>query len=152
MLARAWPELAIVAECGHGEDALDAIASKAPDIAFLDIRLPGLTGADFAQALSAGGEKCQVIFVSAYEQHALSAFGAGVFDYLLKPVSAERLQRTVAYLRDRLAHPGAVLLAPSALGGEIDRRNRPSDPARLRLCRYGVELAARADYQVVNAA
>jgi DNA-binding LytR/AlgR family response regulator len=132
MLARAWPELEILAECEHGVDALEAIAQKKPDIAFLDIRMPGLTGLDVAHALSAGGGKCQIVFVTAYEQHALTAFGAGVVDYLLKPVGTERLQRTVARLRDRLAHPGAATLSPSALGGEIDRHNRPAEAARLR--------------------
>jgi DNA-binding LytR/AlgR family response regulator len=121
LLQQAWPELEIVAECEHGIEALEAIGRLRPDVAFLDIRMPGLTGLDVAQALLAGGGPCHIVFVTAYDQHALSAFGAGAFDYLLKPVAAERLQQAVARLRKPLeqAQPGQ-----QALLMELDRRLR----------------------------
>lgn len=132
MLQQAWPELEIVAECEHGIEALEAIGRLRPDVAFLDIRMPGLTGLDVAQALLAGGGHCQTVFVTAYDQHALSAFGAGAFDYLLKPVAAERLQQAVARLRQRLAQAQS-LPDQSALLMELDQRLRATaTPARLR--------------------
>ncbi len=126
MLARAWPELAIVAECEHGSEALDAIRSHAPDVAFLDIRMPGLSGLDVAQTLLASGAPCQIVFVTAYDQHALTAFDAGAFDYLLKPVAQERLQQTVARLAARIGtDPGETGARLSALDQQLR-----ADPAR----------------------
>jgi DNA-binding LytR/AlgR family response regulator len=123
MLLRAWPELEIVAECEHGIEALEAIGRLRPDVAFLDIRMPGLTGLDVAQALLAGGGHCHTVFVTAYDQHALSAFGAGAFDYLLKPVATERLQQAVARLQHRLAQAQSGP-DPQTLLSELDRRLR----------------------------
>lgn len=100
MLAAAWPELQVVAECEHGSAALEALAAQAPDIAFLDIRMPGSSGLDVARAVNG---RCHVVFTTAYDSHAIEAFEAGAVDYLLKPVQADRLAQTVARLRDRLA-------------------------------------------------
>ena len=100
MLATAWPELQVVAECEHGPATLDALAAHAPDIAFLDIRMPGASG--LAVARAAGG-RCHVVFTTAYDSHAIEAFEAGAVDYLLKPVQAARLAQTVERLRQRLA-------------------------------------------------
>jgi DNA-binding LytR/AlgR family response regulator len=99
MLAAAWPELRIVAECEHGPAAVEALDQHAPDIAFLDIRMPGLSGLDVARAASG---RCHTVFTTAYDSHAIEAFDAGAVDYLLKPVAAERLAQTVARLRQRL--------------------------------------------------
>ena len=103
MLASAWPELQIAAECEHGAAAIDAIDEHQPDIAFLDIRMPGRSGLDVARAASG---RCHVVFTTAYDSHAVEAFDAGALDYLLKPVLAERLAHCVARLRERLAQPG----------------------------------------------
>ena len=100
MLAAAWPELQIVAECEHGPAAVEAIDEHAPDIAFLDIRMPGLSGLDVARAASG---RCHTVFTTAYDSHAIAAFDAGAVDYLLKPIAADRLAQTVARLRERLA-------------------------------------------------
>jgi DNA-binding LytR/AlgR family response regulator len=99
MLATAWPELRIVAECEHGPAAVEAIDQHAPDVAFLDIRMPGLSGLDVARAASG---RCHTVFTTAYDSHAIEAFDAGAVDYLLKPVAAERLTQTVARLKQRL--------------------------------------------------
>ncbi|MES2298429.1 MAG: LytTR family DNA-binding domain-containing protein [Pseudomonadota bacterium] len=131
MLGQLWPELTIVAECEHGEQALEAITQHAPDVAFLDIRMPGLSGIDVAQAVLGGGRRCHTVFVTAYDQHAVAAFDAGAFDYLLKPVAAERLQQAVSRLKERLAQPAG---GPDvgAMMSELDRRLR-QDPEKARI-------------------
>ncbi len=120
-LQAAWPELAIVGEAGDGEQALAMIQALRPDLAFLDIRMPGLSGLEVAarlaqwQAARASGPGpaapcCRVVFVTAYDQYAVDAFEQAAVDYLLKPVTGERLQRTIERLRtsaaDRAPAPG----------------------------------------------
>jgi len=128
MLAQAWPELEIVAECEHGTEALEAIQQHAPDIAFLDIRMPGLSGLDVAQAVMASARRCQTVFVTAYHQHAVDAFNAGAFDYLLKPVSGERLQQCITRLKQGLQASAPAADAGSLLA-ELDRRLRQVETA-----------------------
>ena len=105
MLAEAWPELQIVAECEHGPAAVEAIEEFAPDLAFLDIRMPGLSGLDVARAASG---RCHAVFTTAYDSHAIEAFDAGAVDYLLKPIATVRLQQAVDRLRQRLAQQQAA--------------------------------------------
>ena len=112
-LATAWPELEIVAECEDGGSALDAIAAHQPDVAFLDIRMPGLTGIEVAAAAVDASPRTQVVFVTAYDQYAIDAFDAGAVDYLLKPIAADRLAQTVQRVRARL---GTGVADPVALG------------------------------------
>lgn len=102
-LARAWPELEVVAVCEDGGEALEAIATHRPDVAFLDIRMPGLTGMEVAAAAADASPNTLVVFVTAYDQYAVDAFERGAVDYLLKPVVADRLAQTVTRLRSRLA-------------------------------------------------
>ena len=102
-LRSAWPELQIVAECEDGASALEAIDAHRPDIAFLDIRMPGLTGLEVAAAATQASPGTQVVFVTAYDQYAIDAFDRGAIDYLLKPVEAERLVATVQRLKSRAA-------------------------------------------------
>lgn len=99
MLEVAWPELKIVAECEHGTDALEAIIQHQPDVAFLDIRMPGMTGLDVVQA---AGNKCHFVFTTAYDSHAISAFNLGVIDYVLKPIDGSRLAQAVERVREKL--------------------------------------------------
>jgi DNA-binding LytR/AlgR family response regulator len=103
-LRRQWPELQIVAEAANGVDAWDAFLELEPEVCFLDIRMPGLTGIDVARRI---GNKAPVVFATAYGDHALAAFDAGAVDYLLKPVDDERLAQTVSRLRERLAASAA---------------------------------------------
>jgi DNA-binding LytR/AlgR family response regulator len=94
MLATAWPELEVVAECEDGPSAIEALLATHPDVAFLDIRMPGSNGLRVAQAALAqadAGRPCHVVFTTAYDSHAVAAFEAGAVDYLLKPVATERL-------------------------------------------------------------
>ncbi len=99
MLALAWPDLRVVAECEHGPAAVEAIAAHAPQVAFLDIRMPGCSGLDVARAASG---RCHTVFTTAYDSHAVAAFEAGAVDYLLKPIAADRLAQAVARLQERL--------------------------------------------------
>jgi DNA-binding LytR/AlgR family response regulator len=130
-LAEAWPELAIVAEVGDGDAALAAFDAYTPQVAFLDIRMPGRSGLEVAALI--GGE-CHVVFVTAYDQHALQAFDAGAIDYLLKPVESERLAATVERLRRKLATPPADL---TALLQDL-REYRASPRPRLRWIKAAV--------------
>jgi len=102
-LQRLWPELRIVAECEDGAAALEMLETLRPDLAFLDIRMPGVTGIDVARALETLSPRTQVVFITAYDQYAIDAFERGAVDYLLKPVADERLlatrQRVLARLQ-----------------------------------------------------
>src|SRR5690606_32374747 len=98
LLRTTWPELSIVASCDDGGGAVEAIAEHRPDVAFLDIRMPGLTGLEVAATAAEASPATQVVFVTAYDQYAIDAFDNGAVDYLLKPVSRERLSATVQRL------------------------------------------------------
>lgn len=100
-LATAWPQLRVVAECEDGAAAVEALAEHAPDVAFLDIRMPGLTGLDVARAAVEASPRTQVVFVTAYDQYAIDAFERGAADYLLKPVQPERLAACIERLEAR---------------------------------------------------
>jgi DNA-binding LytR/AlgR family response regulator len=105
-LLQAWPELAIVAEAENGEQALALAAELEPEIAFLDIRMPVKDGLDVAAAI---GDACHIVFVTAYDEYAVNAFEQGAVDYVLKPVTAERVAKLVDRLKQRLASPPADL-------------------------------------------
>lgn len=104
-LARLWPELQIVAASSNGVEAWDDCLAHEPAIAFLDIRMPGLTGIEVARRLSALASPPLIVFVTAYDDQALAAFDAGAVDYVLKPVDDERLAQTLARLKARLQQP-----------------------------------------------
>ena len=108
-LALAWPELQVIALAPNGIDALRLAESERPDVAFLDIRMPGLTGlevaAELADRLNEGEALPRFVFVTAYDEYALKAFELAAVDYLLKPVNAERLAKAVERLKAQLAAP-----------------------------------------------
>lgn len=97
-----WPEASIVAEAADGIEALRLGRALTPDVAFLDIRMPGLDGLALAQVF---GASTHVVFVTAYQEHAVAAFDQGAIDYVVKPIGMERLARTVTRVRERLASP-----------------------------------------------
>lgn len=115
-LARAWPELEIVASVGDGLSAVRQALELQPDVLFFDIRMPGLSGleaaAELADAWHDGDDGAPpfpaLVLVTAYDQYAVQAFEAQAFDYLLKPVQAQRLQTTVGRLQRRLAQRSAA--------------------------------------------
>ena len=103
-LGKLWPELHILADVGDGELALEAIALHQPQLAFLDIQMPEMTGVEVARSLAANGDiKCHIVFVTAFDQYAVEAFEANAVDYVLKPYSDARLRATVERLQERLA-------------------------------------------------
>lgn len=104
-LGRLWPELKLVATSANGAEAWDDCLAFEPAIAFLDIRMPGLTGLEVARRLSALAAPPLIVFVTAYDDHALAAFDAGAVDYVLKPIDDERLGQALAKLRARLTQP-----------------------------------------------
>ncbi|MBQ0931554.1 response regulator transcription factor [Ideonella sp. 4Y16] len=101
LLATLWPDLQIVAQCRNGPEAAEQIEALQPDLAFLDIRMPGLTGLEVAQGIECA---TRVVFVTAYDEFALQAFDAAALDYLVKPVTTERLARSVARLKEAIGH------------------------------------------------
>lgn len=110
-LKTVWPELRVVARAANGLEALAMTDDHAPDVVFLDIRMPGLTGLDVAARLVEGGKAPHIVFVTAFDQYAVEAFEHSAVDYLLKPASLERLEKTVAKLKARLATPAAAVPA-----------------------------------------
>jgi DNA-binding LytR/AlgR family response regulator len=110
-LARAWPELDIVAVAVNGAEAWDAFLEHEPELCFLDIRMPGFSGLEVAERIAG---RSAVVFVTAYGDHAIAAFDAGAADYLVKPVDPARLAQTVERLRQRLRPAAELAQAPQA--------------------------------------
>ena len=124
-LGEVWPELEIVAEAKNGAEAVALTEQHRPDLVFLDIRMPGMTGIEAARAIGqlpvdddaaaaapAAGEPkpwrgCEIVFITAYDQYAIEAFEQGVVDYVLKPAERDRLQVTVDRVKRRLAGRGS---------------------------------------------
>lgn len=112
-LAEVWPELQIVAEARNGQEAVDLVAEHHPEVVFLDIRMPGLTGVEAARRIAqmelADDELLpEVVFITAYDQYAVEAFEQGVADYVLKPAERSRLALTVERIRERLSRRGTA--------------------------------------------
>ncbi len=107
-LARAWPELEVVALARNGREAVERFEALSPDICFLDVHMPGLSGVEAARQI---GRRAHLVFVTAYDQYAVEAFAQGALDYLVKPVEFARLSETVARLKARLqvAQPASDL-------------------------------------------
>jgi DNA-binding LytR/AlgR family response regulator len=99
-LMLAWPDLEICCEARSGQEAIELIHKYQPDIAFLDIKMPGLSGIDVAKKIF---DKCWIVFVTAYDQYAIEAFESEAVDYLLKPVTIERLEKTVMRIKKRIS-------------------------------------------------
>jgi DNA-binding LytR/AlgR family response regulator len=129
-LGALWPELEVLPLAANGLEALRAINEDEPDVAFLDIRMPGLTGIELAKRLDT---RTHVVFVTAFDQYAVEAFDREVVDYLLKPVSDERLVKTVERLQRKLASAER----PPALDEVLARLARaiPEAGGRLRWVR-----------------
>jgi len=103
-LGKVWPDLEILAACDDGGSALEAIVEHQPDVVFLDIRMPGMSGIDIASAMGQESPHTQIVFVTAYDQYAIDAFEKGAVDYLLKPITYDRLSATVQRLKTRAAN------------------------------------------------
>ena len=108
-LQRAWPELQIIAKAPNGLEALRLIDEHAPEVVFLDIRMPGLTGLDVAKRLASSERAPHIVFITAYDQYAVDAFEHCAIDYLLKPPSQERIDKAVIKLKTALRDKAATL-------------------------------------------
>ncbi|MET0855721.1 MAG: LytTR family DNA-binding domain-containing protein [Telluria sp.] len=100
MLETSWPEAQVVLVAENGNDAWDGFLEHEPEVVFLDIRMPGLSGLEVAERI---GKLAHIVFVTAYDQYAVDAFDAGAVDYLLKPVEADRLAKAVGRIREKLS-------------------------------------------------
>lgn len=134
-LAEVWPELEVVAEAKNGAEAVELVAQHHPDLVFLDIRMPGLTGVDAARQIAQlptteEWDGCEIVFITAYDQYAVEAFEQGVADYVLKPAERERLQVTVQRIKKRLAQ------RDSAEGGD----EPPSRPLQQLLHKLAAQV------------
>lgn len=105
-LAELWPELVICAEAADGLEATRALTAHWPDVLFLDIQMPGMTGLEVARLAS---DKCHVVFVTAFDRYAVAAFERGAVDYVMKPFTAARLAETVMRLKERMREQPANL-------------------------------------------
>jgi DNA-binding LytR/AlgR family response regulator len=151
-LGEVWPELEIVGEAKNGIEAVALTEQLHPDLVFLDIRMPGMSGVEAARAIAqlpvaeaggaaAGGAAdgwpgCEIVFITAYDQYAIEAFEQGVVDYVLKPAERERLQVTVERIKKRLAQRRTDDGAPAAglqqLLQKLATQINPNAAARLK--------------------
>lgn len=132
-LALLWPELEIVHVARNGIEAAERIAALAPDLAFLDIQMPGMNGLEVAQGIEGA---TRVVFVTAYDEYAVEAFDHAALDYVLKPVKNERLARTL----ERIKATRASVQPDARLAEALARLMAPPQQPRLRYIR-----AARGD-------
>jgi DNA-binding LytR/AlgR family response regulator len=150
-LATLWPELAVVAVARNGLEAAQAIEQHGPDLAFLDIQMPGLSGLEVAQGVE--NSRTRVVFVTAFDEYAVQAFEQSALDYLLKPVKAERLARTVDKVKAQLAsRPAPASDFDAALAAALQRLlpAAPKQTPPLRWIRASVgELTHQIDVREV---
>ena len=142
-LGRLWPELRIVAQARNGREAVEMFDEHLPQIAFLDVHMPGMNGIEAARYM---GQRAELVFVTAYEQYAVEAFRQGAIDYVVKPIDEERLAETVRRLRAKLAH--APQAADSAIEGTLEQlaahiRERMAPPAHLQWIKASVGSTVR---------
>ena len=139
-LAALWPELEIVAICHDGPAALARLEGHKPEIAFLDIRMPGLSGLEVAAQLD---YPCQVVFVTAYDQYAVEAFEKAAIDYVLKPADEARLAKTIGRLRRAIRAPSGSERSRLAEALEKVSLRGTAQPAPLKWIRASVGDAVR---------
>jgi two-component system, LytTR family, response regulator LytT len=127
------PGIEVVAQAGDGPAALEVISEQQPDLVMLDVQMPGLTGFEVARRLLHSGTEAHLVFVTAYDRHAIEAFDVNAVDYLLKPVEAERLATAVDRVRRRLSTERGNMSAPAGVERVLqllgDRQNRPEQLA-----------------------
>ncbi len=134
-LARAWPDLEVVAQARNGRDAVEQFEALRPDICFLDVHMPGLSGVEAARQI---GARAYIVFVTAFDDYAVEAFAQGALDYLVKPVEPVRLMETVARLKARLREAQPASDIEPLLQQLAAQLQRGSSPAPLRWLRAQV--------------
>ena len=139
-LSLAWPELEVVAQARNGREAVEQFEARHPDICFLDVHMPGVSGVEAAHHI---GRRAHLVFVTAYDKYAVQAFAQGVLDYLVKPVEPARLAETVARLKDRLRSAQPASNTEALLHQLAAQLQRDAAPAPLRWIRAQVGSALR---------
>src|ERR1041384_8610070 len=129
LLTQVWPELEIVAQARNGREAVDKFDEYQPDVCFLDVHMPGMTGVEAARHI---GRRAHLVFVTAYDQYAVQAFAQGVLDYLVKPVEPSRLAETVTRLQERLSAAQPALNTEALLQQLAASLHKSATPAPLR--------------------
>lgn len=150
-LAAVWPELTVIGQAGDGDAALRLIEEQRPDVAFLDIQMPGISGIEVARRIAG---TCAIVFITAHDEYAVDAFESEALDYVLKPVTEERLERTIRRLKERLGAP----LSTSNVAGALEKVARVLErsPRNLQWIKAqhkdGVRLIPVADIYYFRAA
>jgi DNA-binding LytR/AlgR family response regulator len=145
-LARVWPQLQIVDTAQNGVDAWDSFQEHEPHVCFLDIRMPGMTGLDVAKRIGASGVNTQIVFATAFDDHAVQAFNTGAVDYVLKPVQDERLAQAVERVKTRLSQPAADL---QAVLRQLNLQIPQAPAAKFIQASVGREIKMIAPHEVV---
>jgi DNA-binding LytR/AlgR family response regulator len=140
LLAQAWPELDVIVQARNGREAVDQFEAKQPDICFLDVHMPGLSGVEAARII---GRRAQLVFVTAYDKYAVQAFEHGALDYLVKPVEPARLADTVARLQERLRAAQPLPEVEALLEQLAAHLQKKAGPALLRFIRASIGPALR---------
>jgi len=140
LLAQTWPELEVIAQARNGRAAVESFEAQRPDICFLDVHMPGLSGIEAARFI---GRRANVVFVTAYDKYAVQAFDQGALDYLVKPVELSRLMDTVARLKERLRTAPDIPDTEALLDQLAARVFRNAAPPSLRWLRVSVGQALR---------
>jgi DNA-binding LytR/AlgR family response regulator len=141
LLAAAWPDLEVVAESADGFQAMRALDERRPDVLFLDIQMPGLTGLEIARHASG---RQHVVFVTAHDEYAVAAFEQGAVDYVMKPLTAARLATACARVKERLS------LAPPDLARVLDALAARASPTRSHLRWINASLGAEVKLITVD--
>lgn len=139
-LAQAWPELDVVAQARNGREAIRQFEAKQPDICFLDVRMPGLSGVEAARYI---GRRAHLVFVTAYDEYAVQAFAQGVLDYLVKPVEPARLAETVSRLKERLRAAQPAINTEALLQQLAAQLQQAAAPSPLRWIRAQIGQTLR---------
>lgn len=142
LLKPLWPDLEIVAQARNGREAVDLFEDLRPQIAFLDVHMPGMNGIEVARCI---GRNAHVVFVTAFDKYAVEAFRQGAIDYLMKPVESERLAHTVQRLQERLGAPSSL---PAGYEETLDRvaralREQIAQPSHLKWIKASVGTAVK---------
>jgi DNA-binding LytR/AlgR family response regulator len=140
LLAQAWPELEVVAQARNGREAVEQFEARRPDICFLDVQMPGLSGVEAARHI---GRRAHIVFVTAFDQYAVQAFEHGALDYLVKPVEPARLADTVTRLRERWLTSQPAIDAETLIEQLATRLRKDSAPDALQWIRASVGSTVR---------
>jgi DNA-binding LytR/AlgR family response regulator len=140
LLTQAWPELEVVAQSRNGREAVEQFEEHQPDVCFLDVHMPGLSGVEAARFI---GRRAHLVFVTAYSEYAVQAFEQGALDYLVKPVEPARLADTVARLQERLRAAQPAPDTDALLEQLAARLQKKTAPTPLQWIRASVGQALR---------